>query len=310
MVSISPPAPRGAGSGRQVLLPRRDGRRGHAVRVQLPVRHDRPDRRSTRSARRSAPTAADAARPRRSSTPWQMLAVVMLLAGFAFKIAAVPLHFYAGDVYQGAATPVTAFLVVRPQDQRLRRADQAALRRRRRRLGVPPEIVAKLLWIAGRADDDRRQRAGPAAVQRQARASPTARSRTAATCWSASPRWPRARRRRRRRSSDGAAGRAVLPRGLRDHERRRVRRADAAARRGRCGRWARPRHARPARDHRRDLRRPRRPRPPPPGARAGDGRLLLQPDRPAADRRVLRQALPDPARALGTRSCTGWSCSR
>src|SRR5439155_14713062 len=37
---------------------------------------------------------------------WQMLAVVMLIAGFAFKIAAVPLHFYAGDVYQGAATPV------------------------------------------------------------------------------------------------------------------------------------------------------------------------------------------------------------
>src|SRR4051812_9620211 len=41
---------------------------------------------------------------------WRMLAVVMLLAGFAFKIAAVPLHAYAGDVYQGAATPVTAFL--------------------------------------------------------------------------------------------------------------------------------------------------------------------------------------------------------
>jgi NADH-quinone oxidoreductase subunit N len=42
--------------------------------------------------------------------PWQMLAVIMLLAGFAFKIAAVPLHTYAGDVYQGAATPVMAFL--------------------------------------------------------------------------------------------------------------------------------------------------------------------------------------------------------
>lgn len=48
-------------------------------------------------------------------TPWQTLAVVMLLAGFAFKIAAVPLHFYAGDVYQGAATPVTAFLAFVPK---------------------------------------------------------------------------------------------------------------------------------------------------------------------------------------------------
>jgi NADH-quinone oxidoreductase subunit N len=48
-------------------------------------------------------------------TPWQMLAVCMLLAGFAFKIAAVPLHTYVGDVYQGAATPVTAFLAFVPK---------------------------------------------------------------------------------------------------------------------------------------------------------------------------------------------------
>lgn len=48
-------------------------------------------------------------------TNWQQLAVVMLVAGFAFKIAAVPLHFYAGDVYQGAATPVTAFLSFVPK---------------------------------------------------------------------------------------------------------------------------------------------------------------------------------------------------
>jgi NADH-quinone oxidoreductase subunit N len=48
-------------------------------------------------------------------TPWQSLAVIMLIAGFAFKMAAVPLHFYAGDVYQGAATPVTAFLSFVPK---------------------------------------------------------------------------------------------------------------------------------------------------------------------------------------------------
>lgn len=48
-------------------------------------------------------------------TSWQTLAVVMLIFGFAFKMAAVPLHFYAGDVYQGAATPVTAFLSFIPK---------------------------------------------------------------------------------------------------------------------------------------------------------------------------------------------------
>ena len=50
-----------------------------------------------------------------SLSTWQLLAVVMLLLGFAFKIAAVPLHTYAGDVYQGAATPVTAFLAFVPK---------------------------------------------------------------------------------------------------------------------------------------------------------------------------------------------------
>ncbi len=48
-------------------------------------------------------------------TGWQTLAGLLLLAGFAFKIAAVPLHVYAGDVYQGAATPVTAFLAFVPK---------------------------------------------------------------------------------------------------------------------------------------------------------------------------------------------------
>jgi NADH-quinone oxidoreductase subunit N len=46
---------------------------------------------------------------------WQLFAVVMLIAGFAFKIAAFPLHFYAGDVYEGAATPVTALLSFVPK---------------------------------------------------------------------------------------------------------------------------------------------------------------------------------------------------
>ncbi|MER3455121.1 MAG: NADH-quinone oxidoreductase subunit N [Acidimicrobiia bacterium] len=40
------------------------------------------------------------------------VAVVLVLVGFAFKISAVPFHFWAPDAYQGAPTPVTAFLSV------------------------------------------------------------------------------------------------------------------------------------------------------------------------------------------------------
>ncbi|GAA4233940.1 NADH-quinone oxidoreductase subunit N [Actinomadura meridiana] len=37
---------------------------------------------------------------------------VLILAGFAFKVAAVPFHFWAPDVYQGSPLPVAAFLSV------------------------------------------------------------------------------------------------------------------------------------------------------------------------------------------------------
>ena len=41
-----------------------------------------------------------------------VLAVVLVVAGVGFKIAAVPFHMWAPDVYEGAPTPVTAFLSV------------------------------------------------------------------------------------------------------------------------------------------------------------------------------------------------------
>lgn len=44
-----------------------------------------------------------------------LLAVVLTLAGFGFKTAAVPFHFWCPDVYAGAPTPVTAFLSVAPK---------------------------------------------------------------------------------------------------------------------------------------------------------------------------------------------------
>src|SRR5437667_10492532 len=40
------------------------------------------------------------------------VAVFLSLVGFAFKVSAVPFHFWAPDTYEGAPTPVTAFLSV------------------------------------------------------------------------------------------------------------------------------------------------------------------------------------------------------
>lgn len=40
------------------------------------------------------------------------LAVLFTIIGFAFKISAVPFHFWAPDTYEGAPTPVTAYLSV------------------------------------------------------------------------------------------------------------------------------------------------------------------------------------------------------
>ena len=79
-------------------------------------------------------------------TPWQVLAIAVLIAGFAFKIAAVPLHAYAGDVYQGAATPVTALLSFVPKT-----AGFIALLKVLYAVGgenwnLPPSIC-KLLWV-------------------------------------------------------------------------------------------------------------------------------------------------------------------
>jgi len=44
--------------------------------------------------------------------PMLLLAVTLLVAGLGFKIAAVPFHMWAPDVYEGAPTPITAFLSV------------------------------------------------------------------------------------------------------------------------------------------------------------------------------------------------------
>ena len=44
--------------------------------------------------------------------PLVTVGIFLVIVGFAFKVSAVPFHFWAPDTYQGAPTPVTAYLSV------------------------------------------------------------------------------------------------------------------------------------------------------------------------------------------------------
>jgi len=47
-----------------------------------------------------------------STKPIVTLGIVFCVVGFAFKVSAVPFHTWAPDTYEGAPTPITAFLSV------------------------------------------------------------------------------------------------------------------------------------------------------------------------------------------------------
>jgi len=47
-----------------------------------------------------------------SFSPLFLVGVALLIVGFGFKVAAVPFHMWTPDVYQGAPTPITAFMSV------------------------------------------------------------------------------------------------------------------------------------------------------------------------------------------------------
>ena len=46
---------------------------------------------------------------------WLIFGLVFLLVGLAFKVSAVPFHMWTPDVYEGSATPVTAFFATAPK---------------------------------------------------------------------------------------------------------------------------------------------------------------------------------------------------
>jgi NADH-quinone oxidoreductase subunit N len=55
---------------------------------------------------------AAVADPGLASEPALGLAIILMLAGFGFKVSAVPFHSWAPDTYEGSPTPVTAYLSV------------------------------------------------------------------------------------------------------------------------------------------------------------------------------------------------------
>ena len=58
---------------------------------------------------------------RRSTIALLLIGVGLLLIGFGFKVAAVPFHMWTPDVYEGAPTPVTAFMAVGVKARGVRR---------------------------------------------------------------------------------------------------------------------------------------------------------------------------------------------
>ena len=58
---------------------------------------------------------AQAASPMAYPTSLEITALVLIFAGFGYKLSAAPFHAWAPDVYEGAPTPVTAFLSVGPK---------------------------------------------------------------------------------------------------------------------------------------------------------------------------------------------------
>jgi NADH-quinone oxidoreductase subunit N len=57
-------------------------------------------------------TVADVVRSGTIQAPFLVVGIALLAIGFGFKVSAVPFHMWTPDVYEGAPTPVTAFMSV------------------------------------------------------------------------------------------------------------------------------------------------------------------------------------------------------
>ena len=95
-----------------------------------------------------------------------VLAVILVSAGMAFKIDAVPFHMWAPDVYEGAPTPITAFLSVGSKAASF----AMLLRDLPRGAAVDERRLAPAVRSAGDCHHDGRQPGRADAEQRQAHA--------------------------------------------------------------------------------------------------------------------------------------------
>ena len=178
-----------------------------------------------RARRPSSPAAA-------ALSPALVLGLGFMTTGVAFKIAAVPFHYWTPDAYQGSPTPVTGYLSVGPKVG----AFALILRLFVEALGPLRADWLQVVIVLADPDDDARQprRADPDERQADARVLVDR------------PHRLHARRARgvRRRADRGPRGPALLRRRVLGHEPRRVRgrRGDPAPRR----RHVRPRHVRRA----------------------------------------------------------------
>ena len=102
---------------------------------------------------------------------WQLLAGVMIVLGLAFKLAAVPLHAYAADVYQGAATSITAVIGFVPKTVGIVTLVKiASLFARQRRVDAGRAAICEDALDYRGVDNDRRQPARVVAAEREANA--------------------------------------------------------------------------------------------------------------------------------------------
>lgn len=49
------------------------------------------------------------------NNPWLVIGMMLIATGFLFKVAAAPFHMWTPDVYEGAPTPMTAYMSVGPK---------------------------------------------------------------------------------------------------------------------------------------------------------------------------------------------------
>ena len=68
------------------------------------------------------------------------LAMLMVMVGFAFKTSAVPFHFWAPDVYQGAPTPIAGFISTASK------AAGFAIMMRFLYVAIPPGVAGTGVW--------------------------------------------------------------------------------------------------------------------------------------------------------------------